>query len=64
MSIDERHMHNAPDVKHPPRGEGLHIGKSYPGCGHSKSTLGSKGVGPKWRCRGCVAAKAARGVSA
>ena len=61
---DERAMHNALEVARPIRGEGLHIGKSCPGCGHSKSTLGSKGVGPKWRCRGCVQARAQREVTA
>ena len=61
---DERHMHNAPDVKHPPRGEGLVLRKSCMGCQSWKSTLDSKGTGPRWRCRDCVQARAQREVAA
>ena len=56
---DEPNRGNAPDVRHPPRGEGLVLRKSCMGCGHWQSTLGSMGVGPKWRCSGCVAHRTA-----
>ena len=61
---DERHMHNPVDVRHPPRGEGLVLRKSCMGCGNWQSTLDSKGAGARWRCRGCVQARAQREVTA
>ena len=62
---DERHMHNAPDVRHPPRGEGVNPDQYCFGCARWKPTLGFRGAGSvKRRCAGCVQAKAQREVTA
>ena len=58
---DERHMHNAPDVKHAPRGEGMSPNKYCFGCDEWKSPLGFRGAcSVTQRCATCDVERTAK----
>ena len=62
---DEPNRGNAPDVRHPPRGEGKYSGQHCMGCDTWKSPLGFRGPGAvKRRCADCLKAAAQRVATA
>jgi len=43
-----------PDVRWKPAGVGINPTRMCLGCNQGKSQRGGRGLGPKWRCAGCV----------